>query len=209
MPYLFVVLTFVGVSTFIIWKVVAQSRQSAANLQALAQKLGLEYRQQKFGLFDTVGAATGKLMEREVGFHQFTTGSGKTEQKWCAVSVFPKETGRLTFNLHQQGWVSKLEALFGAREATVGDEAFDKTWFLQTNEPEFLGAALVPEIREKLMAAQAAGGLAVHFRLEKGTVRYAELGDFSSDSACARLEQMLPVLYDLADIAEVAAARDL
>lgn len=208
MPYLFVVF-FVGAGTFIIWQAIAKSRKSATNLQALAKRLGLDYRQQKFGAFETAGAATGKLKGREVGFHQFTTGSGKSQLKWCAVSVFPQKTGRLTFDFHGQGWLSKVEALFGAREATVGDDTFDKTWFLRTNEPEFLGAALVPEIREKLMEAQTAGGPAGNFRLEKGTVRYAEIGDFSSDSVCARLEQMLPVLNDLADIAEVAAARDL
>jgi hypothetical protein len=152
-----------------------------------------------------MGSATGMLGGRKVGFHQFTTGDGRSQQKWRAVSVFPAKTGGLTFELRGQGLFSKLQAVFGVKEATVGDEAFDTAWFLQTNEPEFLGAALVPEIREKLMAARTAGGLAISFRLEKGTVRYAELGDFSSEQACARLEQMLPVLHDLAAIAEVAA----
>jgi hypothetical protein len=45
------------------------------------------------------------------------------------------------------------------------------------------------------------------FRLEKGMVRYAEAGTFASAPACGRLEQLLPVLHDLAAIAEVAASR--
>ena len=69
----------------------------------------------------------------------------------------------------------------------------------------------MPEVRAKLMAAQAAqtaGGAGGTFKLENGLVRYAEIGSFSDAPACTRLEQMLPVLHDLADIAEVAAERE-
>jgi hypothetical protein len=205
-PFLFIIL-FLGAAGLAIFGAMRQSRKAAANLQALAQRLGLEYNQGKSGAFMTAAAVTGRHEGRQVSFHQFTTGSGKSQTTWRAVAVIPNSMGALTFNLHRQGMFSKVEKLFGAREATVGDAAFDAAWFLQTNDPDFLGAALVPEIRAKLTAALGAGGQSVSFRLEKGMVRYAEMGNFSSEPATLRLEQMLPVLHDLADIAEVAAGR--
>jgi hypothetical protein len=197
LPVLMVVV-FIAIAGLAMWGAFLQSRKAMANLQALAQRLGFEYRAQD-------RTVTGHVDGRVASFYKFTTGSGKSTQTWRAVAVYPEKTGSLTFNLHRQGLLTKVEALFGAHEATVGDAAFDRAWFLQTSDPEFLGAALVPEVREKLMAALAAGGQSISFRLEKGMVRYAELGSFSSEPACARLERMLPVLTDLAAVAEVAA----
>jgi hypothetical protein len=205
-PFLFLIFT-TGMIGFVIWMTVKQAREATANLQALAQRLSLVYRENPGKGWMTTRTVSGLQAGREVSFHSFTTGSGKSSTTWRAVSVRPRSTGRLTFYFHRQGLVSKIEALFGAKEAVVGDAGFDAAWFLQTNDPGFVSAALVPEVRAKLMTTQAAGGPGGTFKLEKGMVRYAEMGTFSDAPACARLEQMLPVLHDLADIAEVAAER--
>lgn len=207
LPFLFLIFT-VGMIGFVFWMAVTQARKTTANLQALAQRLNLVYGEARISSLVTSRTVSGPQAGREVSFHGFTTGSGKSSTTWRAVSVQPRRTGRLTFNFHRQGLASKIEALFGAKEAVVGDAAFDAAWFLQTNEPEFLGAALVPEVRAKLMAAQAAGGANGNFKLVDGTVRYAEVGTFADPRACTRLEQMLPVLHDLADITEVAAEQE-
>jgi len=206
-PILFLIFT-AGLFGLVFWMAVTQARKATANLQALAQRLGLVYREVKIASFVTTRTVTGQQAGRGVSFHSFTTGSGKSTTTWRAVSVQPRQTGRLTFYFHRQGLASKFEVLLGAKEAVVGDTAFDAAWFLQTNEPEFLGAALVPEVRAKLMAAQAAGGANGNFKLADGTVRYAEVGTFADPRACTRLEQMLPVLHYLADITEVAAERE-
>ncbi len=206
LPFLVLIFT-TGMIGMVLWLALAQMRKAAANLQALSQRLGLVYREDKTAGLVTMRTVTGLQAGREVSFHNFTTGGGKSSTTWRAVSVRPRAAGGLIFYFHRQGLAAKIEALFGAKEAVVGDAAFDAAWFLQTNEPEFVGAALVPEVRAKLMAAQAAGGPGGSFKLESGMVRYAETGTFSDASACARLEQMLPVLHDLADIAEVAAGR--
>ncbi len=206
LPLLFLIFT-VGMIGFVLWMAVTQTRKAKANLQALAQRLGLVYHENPGAGWMTTCTVTGLQAGREVDFHSFITGSGKSSTTWRAVSVRPKTAGNLTFYFHRQGLASKLEALFGAKEAVVGDAAFDAAWFLQTNEPEFVSAALVPEVRAKLMAAQAADSRGGTFKLENGMVRYAEVGSFSDTPACARLERMLPVLHDLADIAEVAAER--
>jgi hypothetical protein len=76
---------------------------------------------------------------------------------------------------------------------------------LETNEPEFFRAALVPEVRAKIMAAPT--GSSGNFKLETTSVCYAERGTFADANDGARFEQLLPLLHDLADIAEVSAER--
>lgn len=197
-----------GIVGLVVWTSVRETRKANANMQALALRLGLEFRNQKSPGRLPVRTVSGQQAGREVIFYRFTTGSGKNSQTWRAVSVRPRATGKLTFNLHRQGLGTKIEALFGAKEAVVGEAIFDQAWFLQTNDADFLGAALVPEVRAKLMTALAAGGRSFSFRLVDGAVRYAETGSYSSAPGCVRMETMLPVLHDLADIAEVAAGRN-
>jgi hypothetical protein len=98
--------------------------------------------------------------------------------------------------------------LFGAKEIQVGDEGFDRTWFIQTNQPEFFRAALLPELRAKINAlihdlgTQARG---MEFKLEGAAVRYAEMGTFADGDSCQRCQRAADIVGDLADLAEVAA----
>ena len=187
------------------WWAIVQQRRSAANLRALAQRLGLDCFEQKEAGRASHLLVIGQQDGREVTFHTFTTGSGKSRVNWRAVSVRPRAIGGLLFHLKPQGLGTKLSELFGAEEITVGDAAFDRAWFIQTNEPEFLRAALVPEIRAKLTAARADAGTDGNFKLQQAAVVYAEHGTFADPNDGARFEQLLPVLHDLAAIAEVSA----
>jgi hypothetical protein len=110
----------------------------------------------------------------------------------------------LTFSLEKRGFVTKIEKLFGAHEAVVDDAAFAKAWFVQTNQPDFMSAALIPELRAKLMAARQAGANG-NFGLKSGQVKYAEVGGFADAKLSERLAALADVMCDLADVAEVAA----
>jgi hypothetical protein len=189
------------------WWALVQSRRTAANLKALAQRLGLEFFEEKKAGWAANHVVTGQHDGREVIFHTFTTGSGKSRTTWRAVTVRPRAIGGLLFHFRPQGLVTKLEGLFGTKEITVGDATFDAAWFVETNEPDFLPAALVPEVRSKLMAAHATVESGGNFKLRQAAVQYAERGTFADANDCARFEQLLPVLHDLADIAEVSAER--
>jgi hypothetical protein len=105
--------------------------------------------------------------------------------------------------LEKQGFGSKLAELLGAHEITVGDPRFDAAWFVRTNQPEFFAAALIPELRDKLMAAQAMGARG-KFELKDGVVKYAEQGTFADARLAGRLATLADVVGDLADVAEVA-----
>ena len=195
------------VGGLLMWWGAVQGRRAAANLRALAQRLGFEYLEDQRVLWITTAIVTGQRDGREVRFFTFITRTGKSSTTWRAVSVRPRAIGGLLFNVQPQGLVTKLNEFFVTEEITVGDAAFDAAWFLETNEPEFLRAALVPEVRTKLMAVHATIRSGGNFQLQEAAVRYVEAGTFVDAETCLRLERMLPVLDDLADIAEVSAER--
>lgn len=198
------VAAFIG---FIIWAAKTAQKQTLANVAALAARQGLQLLQEKkaFGVIEP--RAEGSQGGRRVRFWAFATGSGKSRQMWIAAGVEPRRSGGFTFRLEAQGFSTKVAEFFGAKEITVGDAPFDAAWFVRSNAPELLAAALVPEIRAKLMAMHAAG-VRQPVKLEQGWVTYAETGLFTDVKKIARLEAMLPVLHDLADVAEVCAGGD-
>lgn len=185
------------------WGAFRARRIAHERLAALAGRLGLEFVAAK--TWTDLASITGTLRGKRVEFFNYTTGSGKSRKSWSALSVAPAVAGSLTFVLCKQGFLTKVRALFGAKEITVGDAAFDARWFIQTNQPDFFRAALIPELRTKLDAALAGAIKGGEIKLEAGAVRYAEQGTFSAER-CARYEALLPLLCDLADVAEVSAS---
>lgn len=195
-----------GFMGLIIWGAVLHQKKARANLQALAARLGLQVTGDTKHRLATGGVA-GTYQGKAVRFWTYSTGSGKSRRTWCAVGVRPRAHGGLEFELQRQGFGTKIMEWFGAKEIQVGDPAFDRDWFIRTNQPEFLAAALVPEIRAKLTALRPAAA-DKPFRLEAGEVQISTPGSFGSEQVIARLESCLPLLFDLADIAEVFAGSE-
>jgi hypothetical protein len=176
-----------------------------ANVQALAQRLGLAVTDKKLLGRDCDWELTGTLSGRPLRYWQYSAGRGEDRHSMVAVSIQQRSAGRLTFVMQRavSGGLGKIAGMFGAKDMTTGDEVFDAAWWVQTNQPEFLKAALVPEIRTKLIAT-VAGGAAGSFRLSDGVVSYEERGNFSLGISRVPLEQQVPLLQDLADLADVA-----
>lgn len=204
MPGVLIVLGFLLFVGLIFWLNKWAQKKTLANLQALAARTGLQLSAPP-GLLSGGGTVSGTQLGRAVRFWTYTTGSGKSRQTWCAVGVRPREAGGLQFEIRPQNLATKVMEWFGAKEIRVGDPAFDQAWFVQTDQPEFLAAALVPEIREKLTVPDVAGWSG-SYKLADGEVRFALQNSFTSEKALAQLEARLPVLHDLADVAEVFAA---
>lgn len=202
--FLVVLFFFVSMPVLIIWLARKSHQRALRQLAALGGRLGLTLRETKKRFALSERWLEGVPQERFVRVWSFTTGSGKSRQHWVAASVKPRRAGPLTFRLQPQGLGTKLAEIFGAKEIQVGDAKFDEAWFVRTNQPELFGAALVPEIRAKLMAARAAGAKG-EFNGEGGIVRYVEQGHFSRAKTIANLEAALPALADLADVVEVLA----
>jgi len=176
------------------------SRKAVDNVRRLAEQLRLTMNENRPVLgFCRSPEATGTIRGKAVRLYNYTTGSGKSKTTWAAVGVAPAANGGLTFALAPQGLGTKLKELFGAKEIKVGDMAFDRDWFIQTNAPDFFGAALLPEMQRKIQVTKGT------WKLADGVVVYAERGSFADERRCARFVSVVDAACDLADIAEVYA----
>jgi hypothetical protein len=203
-PGLLMLPAFAVVFILVIWSARKQSRKTFEKMQAFAQRTGLRLTEQTKLGFTSVESLDGEQHGRAIRYWTYATGSGKSRTTWVAVGVRPRADHGLQFDLTRQNFGSKIMALFGAKEIQVGDPAFDQAWFVRTNQPEFFAAALVPSIRARLMAGPA-GRWGAAYRLEKGLVQYVEQGSFTRAEILEQLERQLPLLHELADVAEVAA----
>ena len=193
----------IGFFILIVWLARNHARKTRAELAAIAAQAGLRMVEKMVLGLTLVESLEGESQGRPVRYWTYTTGSGKSRTTWVAVGVRVPVGVALQFELTPQNFGSKLMELFGVREIQVGDPAFDTAWFVRTNQPEFFAAALVPAIRAKLMA-ETADWRGADYKLEHGVVRYAERGGLSA-ATVGRLAAKLPLLQDLADVAEVSA----
>lgn len=192
---------FVVMPAFGIWAVIHHTRRQRANLERLAADLGLRLDPPvpPRGITAAPPALVGSIRGKAVKIHTFSTGSGKSRTTWTAVVVTPVLTGDMTCSITRQGFGTRVLQLFGAKEITVGNREFDDAWFVQTNQPDFLRAALLPELQLKFRPFRGA------FKLEKGLVTYTEQGFIADDAARIRFGQATELACDLADLAEVQA----
>lgn len=190
------------VGGLVVWAV-RREIKAARNLTALAARLGLRFRPAKENEPGVGNTAEGDFQGRPARFWTYATGSGKSRTEWVAVSVRLAGESRLTLQLKPQGFGTKLAELFGAKEIEVGEPRFDGEWFIRTHSPATCRAALLPELRERLMTARQTGARGV-FTVEKGVAAYTEMGTFARDTTVTRLESLLPLLRDLAEAVETS-----
>ena len=208
MPYL-MILIIVATLVIVFWAAAQASKRVSENIRELAAMLGLQadIRPPALGLFYTDPRAAGQWRGKAMEIYTYTSGSGKSRMQWCAVAAALRADGGLRFTLQPQGFGTKVMEMFGASEIQVGDADFDRRWFIQTNQPDFLRAALLPELRAKIFTLAAEPSASrLKLMLEDGRVRYAEQGSFASARVAGRIGQAAEVVADLADVAEVFAA---
>lgn len=203
-PALLVLPGMIALLVLALWAIRVHTRKTRELLQAFAQRAGLRIQEQTVLGFTSVQSLEGTQAGRAVRYWTYTTGGGKSRTTWVAVAVRPRAEAGLQFDLTRQNLGSKIMEMFGVKEIRVDDPAFDAAWFVRTNQPDFLAAALVPSIRARLMA-EPAGRWGARYKLENGLVQYVEQGHLSSAEVIARLERQLPLLHELADVAEVFA----
>lgn len=191
----------------VVWIAAKTAEKTRLRLEQLAMKLGLTIEPVRvtMGIFHHTPKITGQRRGKNMEIFTYTTGAGKSRVHWAAIAATPRADGGLTFSLTRQGFGSKIAQLFGTREIQVGDPGFDGTWFIQTNRPDFFGAALLPELRTRITDATRNASRGASFKLEHGRVVYAEVGSFYDEARCLRFEGAADVVCDLADVAEVHA----
>jgi hypothetical protein len=194
---------FVGFLALMVVSVRRQQRRAREQLAGLAARFGLELRRQPAKLgFESPPTVEGRHRGRQVRFFNYSTGSGKSRTTWSAVTAAVGGTGGFTLELYPENFLVRIATALGMQDIRVGDPAFDQTFVVKSNDPAYATAALLPEIRARLVEERRRGALG-HLAVKGGEVRYAEVGSFDLTARAARLGDMLDIACDLAEVAEV------
>ena len=202
-------LFFIGFTVFIVGAALLlgrrQARRASENLTELARALGLRCAQRPpvLGFLPALPTVDGERGGRAVRFFTYTTGSGKSRQTWQACGVRCENPQGLTFQLGTQNALSRLGTLLGMQDVQVGDAAFDQRFVVKTSDPEFLRAALLPEVRTSLLECWGSRATGAHVKLAGNEVVYAENGGFAEVAVIERMKAVVEPLLALAALPEV------
>jgi hypothetical protein len=178
---------FVGFAALMLWSVRRQQRKAREQLAGLAARFGLELRRRPARLgFEPPPTVEGRHRNRPVRFFNYTTGSGRNSTTWSAVAAVVGGAGGFTLELFPENFATRIATALGMQDIRVGDPAFDPVFVVKSNDPAYATAALLPEIRARLVAARGHGA-AGHLAVKDGEVRYAEVGSFDLAARAARL----------------------
>lgn len=195
---------FVAVFVLIIRAAVVQSRKERANLRQLADRLGLQMPDPGTkGWFATPQRrATGTFRGRSVQVYAYTTGAGKSRTSWCALSVSAAIRPGFSLKLTSENLFTKAGRLLGMDDITTGDPAFDAAFYVKSKQGSFVRAALIPEVRIRLLEVWKQHHVGGAFTVENGEVKYTEIGHFANAKICDRFPTLLELACDLAEIGE-------
>ena len=197
---------FVGIIVLTVYSGVRRQRKAREQLAGLASRMGLELKRQPAVLgFEGPATVEGQHRDRMVRFFTFTTGSGKSRVSWSATSAAVAGTGGFTLDLGPESLFTRIATKLGMQDIQIGDPEFDRQFVVKSNDAAYASAALLPEIRARLLAERSNGAHG-HLAVKGGEVRYAEVGGFDDPARTARLAGMLEVACDLAEVAEVYKA---
>ncbi|HUG10768.1 MAG TPA: hypothetical protein VMM36_07130 [Opitutaceae bacterium] len=201
----------IGLVVFVMRAVKKSALERNVALREMAGRLGFEYREDPApGMFAPRPVVAGMINGRRARVHEFTRGSGKSRTSWVAASVQILGTSALKFTMRSQGpaFIEKIAGAFGYKDIVVGDPAFDAMFAINSSDETYLKAALIPEVRMRLVAfwPKASGG---RITVGDGEAVYEQQGSLSSASSRERLENSFPVLGDMVALAEVHATGTL
>ena len=205
LPFVFLAV-FLVIGSLAVVAGLKQQRQAREQLAGLARRFGLELLRQPAKLgFEPPPTVVGRYRNRPVRFFNYTTGSGKSRTTWSAVAATAAGAGSFTLELFPENFLTRVGAALGLQDIRVGDPAFDQAFMVKSSDPAYAAAALLPEIRARLLAERQRGARG-HLTIKGGEVRYAEIGAFDNAARVNRLTDMLEAACDLAEVAEVYKA---
>jgi hypothetical protein len=183
-----------------------QQRKAVDNLTCLASRLGFEVNRKpaRFG-FEPPPTVEGRYRDRPVQFFNYTTGSRKNRIYWSAVSANIGNDNGFTLELAPENFLTRIVTALGMQDITIGDPVFDRSFLIRSNNAAYAAAALLPEIRARLLSKREQGSLG-QLTVKAGVVRDAEIGAFDDAARVDRMAGMLEVICDLAEVAEVYKA---
>lgn len=180
-----------------------------AALREMAARLGLGYHEEPGpGRLAPKPVVAGTIQGRRARLHEFVRGAGKSRTSWVAASVEILGPSALKFTIRTQGPAifERIAGAFGYKDIVVGDPAFDSLLAIDGSDEVFLKAALIPEVRSRVVAFwPKAHGSRITVG-EGGESVYEQQGSLTNARCRENLEKAFPVLGDMAALAEVHAA---
>lgn len=191
----------IGLVGFFIWLARRQQRTIRARLEEMAAHLGLELRDTKQRLNWLPPELAGTRHGRRLRIYCFKTGSGKSQQFWCAIGADLRNPAGHTLELAREGWLARVGKTLGLQDLTVGDDTFDRRFVVRAGDPSVL-TALLPEWRTRLLEVFADRDVNGRFELKGHQLTYVESGFFTSRARATRFPILADLTLELADALE-------
>ncbi|HEX9782401.1 MAG TPA: hypothetical protein VGA56_06660 [Opitutaceae bacterium] len=202
LPLLFIGV-FVTVFALVILAVVRQQKRARENLSKLADRLGFQVIEpEKRGIFNrSATRLSGVFRGRNLQVYAYSTGSGKNQTQWCALATPVRNPAGLTVRISRENIFTRVGRKLGIDDVETGDAAFDKAYYVKSNQPDFIRVALIPEVRQRIASAWESGARGT-LSADAGEVKYAEVGNFSNEKVCTRFGELIEVVCDLGEVVE-------
>lgn len=206
LPFVFIGV-FIGTFVLIVIATKNQRKKARENLARLAERLGLQvHAPAKRGIFGTSPTSlSGTFRGRAIRVFSYSTGSGKNRTLWCAVAAPVNNPSGLKLRISKENAFTVVGRKFGIDDVATGDEAFDREFYVKSNQPDFIRAALIPEIRQRLADVWKTKSRGL-FSVDETEVRYAETGNFSKAAVCERIPLVAEAVCDLGEVVETFSA---
>lgn len=145
----FVILLIGGI---VIFAVRAQKQRVAAAWNAAARQLGMDIQQ---GSTFSNPKIVGRVEALSIKVDTVTRNSGNNSQTFTRYRVTYPSPG-VDFELHRQTGFSTITKFFGAQDIEIGDQRFDNTFVVKSDQPRQVAAAMTPTRRTTLLQLAAA-----------------------------------------------------
>ncbi len=185
----------------------AQLRRSRVTevMHELAPALRLRIRRRHW-LAAFLGRAplmVGERDGRELELTQIRRTTGRRSRNFVRLKMTSgRASSSLRFRVSPEGWESTFKQLIRIEKVKTGDPIFDLEWWVDSNRPDFMAAALVAEVREHIRTTGAEG----RFCYREGELRFESPGSIRSVAQLGRLRAICEAAHALMTVAEVDAA---
>ena len=179
---LLMILPTVGIFLFVFWFIKRSFVKTEQQWELLAKRLSAQLHMPEsrwawiLGKYPTIEGNVG-------GFpftcYMFVRGSGKHQQTYTAFAFETKAPSSKTLSLYKEGFFSKIGKAFGGQDIQIGDEDFDKSYIIKSNDELFAKRVYNPRTRQLLLRKMPR--MTGQFVLENGILTYHEMIVINSD----------------------------
>ena len=150
-------------------------------------KLNLEHSMKKY-LLAKLNTLAGELDGQPVIIYEKIVGSGKHQQLYTNITFQPNPFD-FEFRIAKEGFFSKATKAFGAKDIEFGDDVFDKTFLLKSEDESKFRSLMDFRAQGALQAVEK--NIAGSIMSTKTDFTYSYLGGFTKEAKVAELELIL------------------